>query len=96
VGYDVISPVNNAYLQGTCDAAPAGWSCDKTMEELRMAWAREGDAVKRKKLTEDIQKRAYDQSPYVNFGQFFWPMAYRANLKGLIVTGIPVMWNVEK
>jgi peptide/nickel transport system substrate-binding protein len=96
VGYDVVSPVNNAYLQGTCDAAPAGWSCDKTMEELRMAWAREGDPVKRKKLTEDIQKRAYDQSPYVNFGQFFWPMAYRANLKGLIVTGIPVMWNVEK
>ena len=45
VGYDVVSPVNNAYLQGTCDAAPAGWSCDKTMEELRMAWAREGDPV---------------------------------------------------
>ena len=96
VGYDVVSPVNNAYLQGTCDAAPAGWSCDKTMEELRMAWAREGDAAKRRKLTDDIQKRAYEQSPYVNFGQFFWPMAYRANLKGLIVTGIPVMWNVEK
>ena len=96
VGYDVVSPVNNAYLQGTCDAAPAGWSCDKTMEELRLAWAREGDVAKRKKLTEDIQKRAYEQSPYVNFGQFFWPMAYRANLKGLIATGIPVMWNVEK
>ena len=96
VGYDVVSPVNNAYLQGTCDAAPAGWSCDKTMEDLRMAWAREGDAAKRKKLTDDIQKRAYEQTPYVNFGQFFWPMAYRSNLKGLIVTGIPVMWNVEK
>jgi peptide/nickel transport system substrate-binding protein len=96
VGYDVISPVNNAYLQGTCDAAPAGWSCDKTMEELRMAWAREDDPAKRKKLTEDIQKRAYEMTPYVNFGQFFWPMAYRANLKSLIITGIPVMWNVEK
>ena len=96
VGYDVVSPVNNAYLQGTCDAAPAGWSCDKTMEDLRMAWAREGDAAKRKKLTDDIQKRAFEQTPYVNFGQFFWPMAYRSNLKGLIVTGIPVMWNVEK
>jgi peptide/nickel transport system substrate-binding protein len=96
VGYDVVSPVNNAYLQGTCDRAPAGWSCDATMEELRMAWAREGDAAKRKKITEDIQKRAFEQTPYVNFGQFFWPMAYRANLKGLIATGIPVMWNVEK
>ena len=96
VGYDVVSPVNNAYLQGTCDAAPAGWSCDPRMEELRMAWAREGDLAKRKKLTDEIQRRAYEQSPYVSFGQFFWPMAYRANLKGLIVTGIPVMWNVEK
>ena len=96
VGYDVVSPVNNAYLQGTCDAAPSGWSCDPKMEELRMAWAKEGDPGKRKKLTDDIQRRAYEQTPYVNFGQFFWPMAYRANLKGLIATGIPVMWNVEK
>ncbi len=96
VGYDVVSPVNNAYLQGTCDAAPAGWSCDKTMEELRMAWAREGDPAARKKITDEIQKRAYAETPYVNFGQFYWPMAYRSNLKGLIVTGIPVMWNVEK
>jgi peptide/nickel transport system substrate-binding protein len=96
VGYDVISPVTNAYLQGTCGAAPAGWSCDPKMEELRMAWARESDPAKRKQLTDDIQKRAYEMTPYVNFGQFFWPMAYRANLKGLIATGIPVMWNVEK
>ena len=96
VGYDVISPVTNAYLQGTCGAAPAGWSCDPKMEELRMAWARASDPAKRKLLTEEIQKRAYEMSPYVNFGQFFWPMAYRSNLKGLIVTGIPVMWNVEK
>jgi peptide/nickel transport system substrate-binding protein len=96
VGYDVVSPVNNAYLQGTCDAAPAGWSCDKTMEELRMAWAREGDPAARKKITDEIQKRAFAETPYVNFGQFYWPMAYRSNLKGLIVTGIPVMWNVEK
>ena len=96
VGYDVISPVANAYIQGTCDAAPAGWPCDEQMEKLRMAWAREGDLAKRKKITDAIQKRAYETVPYVNFGQFFWPMAYRSNLKGLINTGIPVMWNVEK
>ena len=75
VGYDVISPVNNAYLQGTCGAAPAGWSCDPKMEELRMAWARESDPDKRNQLTADIQKRAYEMTPFVNFGQYFWPMA---------------------
>lgn len=96
VGFDVISPVTNAYIQGSCDAAPAGWPCDEQLEKLRMEWAKEGDAAKRKKLTADIQKRAYEVVPYVNFGQFFQPMAYRSNLKGLINIGIPVMWNVEK
>ncbi|MCZ7560783.1 MAG: hypothetical protein M5U30_12540 [Burkholderiaceae bacterium] len=63
---------------------------------MRMDWARETDDAKRRQLTDAIQKRAYEFVPYVNFGQFFQPMAYRANLKGLISIGIPVMWNVEK
>ncbi len=96
VGFDVISPVANAYIQGSCDAAPPGWPCDEQLEKLRMEWAKEGDVAKRKKLTAEIQKRAYEVVPYVNFGQFFQPMAYRANLKGLINIGIPVMWNVDK
>ncbi|MBI5446746.1 MAG: ABC transporter substrate-binding protein [Deltaproteobacteria bacterium] len=96
VGFDVASPVTNAYLQGACEEGPAGWSCDPEMEKLRMAWAKESDPAKRKKLTDTIQKRAYEMVPYVNFGQFFQPMAYRTNLKGLINIGVPVLWNVEK
>ena len=61
-----------------------------------MAWAKEGNPAKRKALTDQIQRRAYEMVPYVNFGQFYQPMAYRANLKGLINIGIPVMWNVDK
>lgn len=96
VGFDVVSPVVNAYIQGSCAAAPAGWPCDEQLEKMRMDWARETDDAKRRQLTDAIQKRAYEFVPYVNFGQFFQPMAYRANLKGLISIGIPVMWNVEK
>jgi len=96
VGFDVMSPVVNSYIGGAGEAGPAGWSNDPKMEALRMAWAKEGNLAKRKAITEQIQKRAYEEVPYVNFGQFYWPMAYRANLKGLINIGIPVMWNVDK
>ncbi len=96
VGFDVVSPVVNAYIQGSCDAAPSGWPCDAELEKLRMDWARETDAARRMQITEAIQKRAYEFVPYVNFGQFFQPMAYRSDLDGLLAVGIPVMWNVEK
>jgi peptide/nickel transport system substrate-binding protein len=96
VGFDVMSPVVNSYLAGTGDAGPAGWFNDPQMENLRMAWAKEGNPGKRKALTDQIQRRAYETVPYVNFGQFYLPMAYRANLKGVINIGIPVLWNVEK
>jgi peptide/nickel transport system substrate-binding protein len=96
VGFDVMSPVVNSYMGGTGDAGPAGWPTDPKMEALRMAWAKEGNLTKRKAITEQIQRRAYEMVPYVNFGQFYQPMAYRANLKGLINIGIPVMWNVDK
>jgi peptide/nickel transport system substrate-binding protein len=96
VGFDVMSPVVNSYMGGTGDAGPAGWPNDPQMESLRMAWAKEGNLAKRKAITDQIQRRAYEMVPYVNFGQFYQPMAYRANLKGLINIGIPVMWNVDK
>ena len=96
VGFDVMSPAVNAYVSGAGEAGPAGWSNDPKMEELRLAWAREGNLKKRKAITDQIQQRAYEMVPYVNFGQFYWPMAIRTNLKGMISIGIPVMWNVDK
>jgi peptide/nickel transport system substrate-binding protein len=96
VGADVFSPAVNAYAQANCDKAPSGWPCDSKLEDLRAAWVAEGDAVKRKAITDELQKRMYEVVPYVNFGQFFQPMAYRTTLSGVLNVGVPVMWNIEK
>lgn len=96
VGADVFSPAVNAYAQANCDKAPSGWPCDEKLEALRAAWVAEGDAAKRKKVTDELQTRMYEVVPYVNFGQFFQPMAYRTNLSGVLNVGVPVMWNIEK
>ena len=86
----------NVDAQANCDKAPSGWPCDGKLESLRSAWVAEGDATKRKKITDELQVRMYEVVPYVNFGQFYQPMAYRSNLSGVLSVGVPVMWNIEK
>ena len=37
------------------------------------------------------QRVAYDIVPYVNYGQWFSPTAYRSNLKGVIIFPVPFL-----
>jgi peptide/nickel transport system substrate-binding protein len=34
--------------------------------------------------------------PYVPFGQFFQPIAFRKTVRGVLAAGQPVYWNIEK
>ena len=95
VGFDVMSPVVNSYIGGSGEAGPAGWSNDPQMEKLRKEWAKEGNLAKRKAITEQIQRRAYEMVPYVNFGQFYQPTAYRDDLSG-VLKGLALFWNVKR
>jgi peptide/nickel transport system substrate-binding protein len=38
----------------------------------------------------------YDQAPAIPWGRFAQPAAYRANLRNLIPSAMPIFWNVEK
>ena len=59
-------------------------------------WAREGDRDRRHALIDKVQLRAYESVPYVPFGQFFQPVAFRKNITGVLPAGIPVYWNIDK
>jgi peptide/nickel transport system substrate-binding protein len=43
-----------------------------------------------------MQTILYDNTPFVIWGQFSQPRAYRASLKGVISSSIPAFWNIEK
>ena len=47
-------------------------------------------------MVEKIQARGYVSVPYIPYGQFFQPIAFRSNIKGVLVSGQPVYWNIEK
>ena len=95
-GPDVSTPVSNIWFSSKCERANPGWACDPELDRLSSAWAREPDRAKRHAMIEEIQRRAYVSVPYVPFGQFFQPIAFRNNVSGVVVAGQPVYWNIDK
>lgn len=95
-GPDVASPMANIWFNSRCRRANVGWPCDPELTTLVDAWAREADPAKRRQMIDDIQRRAFVSVPYVNLGQYVQPVAFRANVKGVLAAGVPVYWNIEK
>ena len=96
-GYELGPPMANFNISGACEQKSwFGWPCDPTTEKLRDDFAKEGDLAKRKLIAENLQKRAAEFVHYVPLGQFFSPVAYRSNLKGVMEVPWAVYWNIEK
>lgn len=97
IGMDIVDPVVHIGVSGGCrERAWFGWPCDAELEGLRDAFAYEGDPARRAELAERVQRRAYEVVPYVNYGQWFNPIAYRANLAGVLPSPVNLFWNIEK
>ena len=95
-GPDAANPVANTWLASGCAKANPGWPCDPELDGAITAWSRETDRAKQHQLIEKIQARAYVSVPYIPYGQFFQPIAFRSNIKGVLESGQPVYWNIEK
>jgi peptide/nickel transport system substrate-binding protein len=96
-GLDMLSPITNIAVAAQCDKAWFGWPCDEQIERLRTAFARELDSEKRKAITADIQKRAYEVVTYVPLGFIYQPVAYRSDrVEGLVRSSAVLFWNARK
>ncbi len=98
IGADILNPIVNIGVSGGCrDRAWFGWPCDEELEGLRDSFARATDPAEQARMAEAVQQRAYSVVPYVPFGQWFAPVAYRDNLHGVIDAPVfPLSWNIEK
>ena len=50
----------------------------------------------RQALATEMQLRVLDQAPQMFLGQFAPPTAYRANLNGVLRTGVHTFWNITR
>lgn len=94
-GFDLGSPLTNVMVAFNC-VDFTGWQCDSRLTPLLEAFGKAPEEADRKKIAAEIQAVMYDQAPAIPWGQFAQPAAYRATLRGLIPSAIPIFWNIEK
>jgi peptide/nickel transport system substrate-binding protein len=94
-GLDLGSPASNTPIRGHGARASAGWPDSPALEAIRERWLAAGDPAEQKAIAREMQLQALVDVPYVPAGQYFQPIAYRRNLKGIPV-GVPQLVNVEK
>ena len=46
-------------------------------------------------IVKTLQAKLFDVVPYVNYGQWFQPMAWRKGMTGVLVSPVPFFWNIE-
>lgn len=96
-GADVSSPIANIGISGGgVEKAWFGWPTDAKTEELRDKFARATTREAKDKVVNDLQTRLFEVVPYINYGQWFQPMAWRSNLSGVLSSPVPFFWNIDK
>ena len=94
IGADVMNPMAIAF-SGNPDKGWFGWPSDTKLEEARSAFAVETDPAKQKQIGSQVQDRLWAVGASGHLGQFFVPVAYRKNVKGLIKSPVQFFWNMS-
>jgi len=94
-GADVLNPAVHFGVSGAGHNAWFGWPDIPQLEKLVTEWVRETDQTKRKQLADEVQKVALSEVPYVPWGEWLQPTAFRRNVRDVLKFGAPIFWNVR-
>jgi peptide/nickel transport system substrate-binding protein len=107
-GWNLISTFTSGYQMGANpffywghsaagDKAGFGWPNNPEHEKLRAAWAAASTLQERQAIARRMQAAAWEWIPFVTWGRWLQPVAYRKNTKGWIpMPEIIPFWNIEK
>lgn len=94
IGADVMDPMSIAF-SGDPDKGWFGWPNDPALEEARAAFAAATTAEEKLAAGKKVQERVWGIAASAELGQFFVPVAYRNNVKGLIKSPVQFFWNMS-
>lgn len=95
-GFDMADPLSNLGTGYNCTGNQPWGYCVEAMRELIAAFEAESDVERRRALAARIQEAAIAEVTFPIAGQFRSPAAWRAELRGVIDFGFPVIWNIER
>jgi len=93
IGY---TPMEHSQIRGFGASSWFGWYKDEEMEVMVRRFVETTDPKEQDAVVLAIQKRVFDQVPYVPIGTFQIRNAYRKNLVGVVPGTGPYFWNVRR
>lgn len=94
-GLDHFDPAVHVFLRGNGAQAAPGWPDSPRLETLRTDWLNAADPAEQRRISEAIQRQAFQDVPYIPLGQQRGITAYRRDITG-VLDGVPVYWNVRR
>jgi peptide/nickel transport system substrate-binding protein len=95
-GFDLSDPLSNVGIGYNCTNNQPWGYCVEAMKPVLDKYVAASDPAQRKALAAELQKLAIENVTFPMDGQFRSPAVWRAELKGVIDFGFPVMWNIER
>ncbi len=95
-GLTFANPAAYTALRGNGANAWFGWPTSPKLEALRAAWYRAPDLAAEQAIARDIQTTVWDEVPFIPIGQWYQPIARRAEITGILRTSNPLFWNVRR
>lgn len=93
IAVDFLDPFSILFTAGG-DKGWVGWVNEPRIEELKVSFAAEGNADKRKEIAHRIEELAYDVVTYVPLGMSTSPIAYRDRVSGILRSPLFLYWNI--
>ena len=73
-----------------------GWPSNPLIDKYRDELSEAVTLAAKKSAVDKLQGEMFKTVSYINYGYWVNPAAYRSSLKGLILSPVPVYWNVAK
>ncbi len=83
-GLDWDNPAGDLALRGNGRNAWFGWPTAPKLEAIRDQWLHATDLAAQKALAADMQRQAFEDVPCMPLGLYYQPVAYRADLTGMM------------
>jgi peptide/nickel transport system substrate-binding protein len=94
-GIDMTTPVTNQTLRSNGAKAWFGWPDLPDVQGLIDAWVDADGVPAQQKVAADLQRKAFEEMPYLPTGQYLQRTACRNDITG-IIPGQFVFWNVRR
>jgi peptide/nickel transport system substrate-binding protein len=72
-----------------------GWPEIPQLDKVVTDWVRPIGQTQRKQLADEVQKVVLSEVPYVPFGEWVQPTAFRKNVRDVLKFGAPIFWSVR-